>query len=413
MNWVMQFRKVCNHPEIFERRDIQSPMLFKDLHSDLCVDDKMENPLDKTATYVSMNARSAICFVVPRLVWECAGGAPDGTCNGVRKLFSVMMSLWTAAHLHKVAQESGSGWGFVQLLELSSSEIQHLANGSGAERIVHLLEARTRLSKLCDYMPQMTGGLGNHMQIQRYRLQDTTAGRLCDCSNWVAARLWMLQAVKMAYCPKVSGLSADTICNEQTWWHRTQLMCHVHDPKGKQLLLGTGWGEAPINDRLDAGVAGKLDRVELMTTISSALDLEGTLRARKRLGAADELREHICAAANSSCMDTGGLMAPVFACGVSVILLFTQSSTAFLIHWFILWQDWVNVHVPDYGKLVTDSGKLLVMDGLLTRLKHEGHRASLIFVSTTFHRSLTLGVSQVLVFCQMTKMMDILEDYLQ
>lgn len=29
MNLVMQFRKVCNHPELFERRDARSPFAMK------------------------------------------------------------------------------------------------------------------------------------------------------------------------------------------------------------------------------------------------------------------------------------------------------------------------------------------------------------------------------------------------
>lgn len=29
MNLVMQFRKVCNHPDLFERRDAKSPFSFK------------------------------------------------------------------------------------------------------------------------------------------------------------------------------------------------------------------------------------------------------------------------------------------------------------------------------------------------------------------------------------------------
>jgi chromatin-remodeling ATPase INO80 len=31
MNLVMQFRKVCNHPELFERRIGRIPLTFKDL----------------------------------------------------------------------------------------------------------------------------------------------------------------------------------------------------------------------------------------------------------------------------------------------------------------------------------------------------------------------------------------------
>eukprot|EP00742_Colponemidia_sp_Colp-10_P005551 GILJ01005934.1.p1 GENE.GILJ01005934.1~~GILJ01005934.1.p1 ORF type:complete len:1582 (-),score=305.89 GILJ01005934.1:99-4844(-) len=50
------------------------------------------------------------------------------------------------------------------------------------------------------------------------------------------------------------------------------------------------------------------------------------------------------------------------------------------------------IEIPTFGKLVADCGKLRVLDHLLYKLKSEGHR--------------------VLIFCQMTKMLDILEDYM-
>lgn len=50
---------------------------------------------------------------------------------------------------------------------------------------------------------------------------------------------------------------------------------------------------------------------------------------------------------------------------------------------------WSHVTIPDKETLVTDSGKLSVLDGLLKRLKEEGHR--------------------VLIYSQMTKMIDLLE----
>jgi chromatin-remodeling ATPase INO80 len=33
MNLVMQFRKVCNHPELFERRPNKSPLLFSQVYN--------------------------------------------------------------------------------------------------------------------------------------------------------------------------------------------------------------------------------------------------------------------------------------------------------------------------------------------------------------------------------------------
>ena len=48
--------------------------------------------------------------------------------------------------------------------------------------------------------------------------------------------------------------------------------------------------------------------------------------------------------------------------------------------------------LPDHSRMVTDCSKMIVLAELLQRLHREGHR--------------------VLIFCQMTKMMDILEDFL-
>lgn len=50
---------------------------------------------------------------------------------------------------------------------------------------------------------------------------------------------------------------------------------------------------------------------------------------------------------------------------------------------------WSNILVPDKQTLVSDAGKLQVLDGLLTRLKSQSHR--------------------VLIYSQMTKVIDLLE----
>lgn len=50
---------------------------------------------------------------------------------------------------------------------------------------------------------------------------------------------------------------------------------------------------------------------------------------------------------------------------------------------------WSSIVVPDKETLITDAGKLFVLDNLLTRLKANGHR--------------------VLIYSQMTKMIDLLE----
>lgn len=50
---------------------------------------------------------------------------------------------------------------------------------------------------------------------------------------------------------------------------------------------------------------------------------------------------------------------------------------------------WSNIIVPDKQTLISDAGKLAVLDSLLTRLKAQNHR--------------------VLIYSQMTKVIDLLE----
>uniref|UniRef100_A0A182SK95 Chromatin-remodeling ATPase INO80 n=1 Tax=Anopheles maculatus TaxID=74869 RepID=A0A182SK95_9DIPT len=54
---------------------------------------------------------------------------------------------------------------------------------------------------------------------------------------------------------------------------------------------------------------------------------------------------------------------------------------------------WSNIIIPDKQTLVSDAGKLAVLDSLLARLKEQGHR--------------------VLIYSQMTKMIDLLEEYMR
>lgn len=52
-------------------------------------------------------------------------------------------------------------------------------------------------------------------------------------------------------------------------------------------------------------------------------------------------------------------------------------------------KSWAQFELPDMNRLIQDCGKLKLLDGLLKELKAEGRRT--------------------LIFCQMTKMLDILE----
>ena len=69
MNLVMQFRKVCNHPELFERRDVVSPFFFYDVTwHNLVTTAPPPSSKDKSILPVTQNCSNPITFIIPKLV---------------------------------------------------------------------------------------------------------------------------------------------------------------------------------------------------------------------------------------------------------------------------------------------------------------------------------------------------------
>ncbi|SCU88753.1 LADA_0E11892g1_1 [Lachancea dasiensis] len=64
VNTVMQFRKVCNHPDLFEREDVSSPFAFTDFGK--------SGPLLKGSNLsdVEYSARNCVDYHVPRLIFD-------------------------------------------------------------------------------------------------------------------------------------------------------------------------------------------------------------------------------------------------------------------------------------------------------------------------------------------------------
>ncbi len=65
MNLVMQFRKVCNHPELFERSDTISPFCFQEF-------DFSSTPTatPKTVPYVGPPSVNPISLKIPKLLYR-------------------------------------------------------------------------------------------------------------------------------------------------------------------------------------------------------------------------------------------------------------------------------------------------------------------------------------------------------
>ena len=66
MNLMMQFRKVCNHPDLFERRPEHTPVLFKDLS----VTNIIPKPGFNQLVEVRIGNKNPISYGLPRILYE-------------------------------------------------------------------------------------------------------------------------------------------------------------------------------------------------------------------------------------------------------------------------------------------------------------------------------------------------------
>lgn len=65
MNLVMQFRKVCNHPDLFERRLGKIPFVFSKLHTGM-----QQNMLMASKPDITVLSSNPISFELPKMVFD-------------------------------------------------------------------------------------------------------------------------------------------------------------------------------------------------------------------------------------------------------------------------------------------------------------------------------------------------------
>jgi DNA helicase INO80 len=105
MNLVMQFRKVCNHPELFERADVVAPFSFSRFGR--------PGPLAREGDYVLLpySTKNPIGYTIPELFYR-DGGLLDlpgedianaSHSGSVNKCFNI----WSADWMHKSLLEDG------------------------------------------------------------------------------------------------------------------------------------------------------------------------------------------------------------------------------------------------------------------------------------------------------------------
>lgn len=332
MNLVMQFRKVCNHPDLFERADTTSPFSFSqfaETASFMREGHKIE---------VTYSVRNPIVYPLPRLVAR-QGGRLDlpGTDNeksGWRgRYLQHMMNIWTPENIKRSIREDGE-FAWLRFADTSVGEACAIAHRGIFERALDLVGKPDKQA----------------------RSQVIYDGH--DEDNFKPAHALF----------NISAEAARRSCAEVSTERRLHSLLSVSQ---------TSFNDAGINViEPCARPAASAPPIELFSSsqgvIAENQNRIFNLCVRRALYPLDTRVER-------SLLDMKLPLSRFPVCG-----LLPQPNNEK--------SRYTNITVPSMRRFVTDSGKLARLDRLLRQLKEGGHR--------------------VLLYFQMTRMIDLMEEYL-
>lgn len=332
MNLVMQFRKVCNHPDLFERAEVTSPFSF--------------GYFAETASFVregnvvsvGYSTRSLLKFELPSLVWTQDGrlnkaSSTNATAGWRNKALNHMMNIWTPGNVRENV-EGSRAFSWLRFADMSPNDVYKATHESLFTRAANELLKKNRLGRMPviydeeqdkNFTPAHALFNVQARADRRPRAEATSEGILNRLMN-VAHEAYDdsgLCRLEIAGRPRASAPPIEVSCNST---------CSVRERQ-----------ETLFNNGIRKVLYGPTS-VEQTALIENKVPLE-FYPQDSALPKPDSERKRF-----------------------------------------------TNVVVPSMRTFVTDSGKLAKLDELLFKLKNEGHR--------------------VLLYFQMTRMIDMMEEYL-
>ncbi|CAH0402349.1 unnamed protein product [Chilo suppressalis] len=382
MNLVMQFRKVCNHPELFERRDVRSPFAMQ-------VDD----------------------YHIPKLL------ADDGilirSIPSKRHLLYNILSVLIPEHVHRNANDSegmedrqgvyGSDrcFAFTRFMDLSPMELYRVMLCGwlcAMQHIEYCLEKYEKLrhrqcwwdrQKACDFKQEETEIDDKPDYYDTVRSKDlllvcpngdVLGRRKEDGTPW--QELLFTDPLWIAGGPFYAHLDHTIHYMPETIEHRamrtrnlrgegqSEMLTEIKTEDGGVIPVQAAETEFPHVER------PPILRRDVPTPLPACLDTaqqKVCANTRVPFAVSRSFAYHVTRHQHGECRE---------GC-IALTRLVDASRPP---------PGWASLQVPDKNQLVSDAGKLTVLDSLLKRLKERGHR--------------------VLIYSQMTKMIDLLEEYM-
>lgn len=336
MNLVMQFRKVCNHPDLFERAETSSPF------SACYFAETASFVREGSFVNVGYSTRNFIEYDLPRLLCGPAGrldipGSDNPRAGFQNKYLSHMMNIWTPDNIRQsIGKDDGFSW--LRFSDTSVGDAAKISSMGVLERALERRGCTNRLARLKIVYgdEEDEQNLNSISQSSLFNIADRNDTTPITEVASTGHMQGLLNVSKSAL--EAGGLS-------------------VIEPCGKP-----GASAPPIM----ISSSGQSTAVETRNTFFN-MNIRHAMFGR-----------------TTTPMDEEILNKQIDPCKYNKPSMLTKPGS--------IRRGYTNITVPSMRRFVTDSGKLAKLDELLRQLKAGGHR--------------------VLLYFQMTRMIDLMEEYL-
>ncbi|KAM9294223.1 chromatin-remodeling ATPase INO80 [Gastrophryne carolinensis] len=334
MNLVMQFRKVCNHSELFERQETWSPFFL-----------------------------TTRPYQISKFLYR--EGNIEGFNYSRNRWLRNLLSPFAPDHIqqslfHRNRSDQESCFSFLRFINVSPAELANLMLQGHLARWLALflsLKAAYRL---------------HHCRLWKEKSKSDTARAYMANKDFI---LWLNSPLSFPNVHTSSTLKKLVFtCRCRASYRFTDHVLHQTNA-GQRQLLHCQLTELPISLNISAPMV-TASPVDTYCSDRSAEYERQILRG----GGPPEAKQCFLYGAPELYADWT----------LRNNQFFPESSGGLLA--MKPWRGWSFIRIPDKESLITDSGKLYALDLLLTRLKSQGHR--------------------VLIYSQMTRMIDLLEEYM-
>ena len=341
MNLVIQFRKVCNHPELFERNIGKVPFTFKNLIDDLGAGSLFT--ILNGEQYLRINEYPAINYLIPKMIYDLCYDKYNKNIYIPKKLIVCDDLNFENSYNNIIGYNSL--FNIFHLFDMSVYDLKKLFVHDefilqlslnyffDKKRIINNYYKENELKeKICLFIVKELFPIEDNYKIFSAKgvLEPLIINSIISRKKLINHKL----IIHRCYIPKVVAFPPLLICsNRRTMINQRQIKYNLLTSK---ILYGLNFSQ--FNKSLNL----KISRIN----------------------------REILNNENTHSLLENGLMTPLF----------------------YQMEGYTQIELPSFERLVSDCAKLKKLDELLKKLIAEDHR--------------------VLIFCQMTRMLDILEEYM-